>query len=92
MKTGKVKRLVANLYNKKELVLNPGLLLRKVHKIIKFDQEVLLKPYIDMNTILRKNGEKKIWKTIFFMWMNKTVFEKSMENIRGHRNIKLVTT
>ena len=60
MKTGKVKRLVANLYNKKELVLNPGLLLRKVHKIIKFDQEVLLKPYIDMNTKLRKNGEKKI--------------------------------
>ena len=60
MKTEKVKRLVANLYNKKELVLNPGLLLRKVPKIIKFDQEVLLKPYIDMNTELRKNGEKKI--------------------------------
>ena len=92
MKTGKIKRLVANLYNKKELVLNPGLLLRKVHKIIKFDQEVLLKPYIDMNTELRKNGKKKIWKTIFFKWMNKTVFKKSMENIRAHRNIKLVTT
>ena len=30
--------------------LNHGLILKKVHRIIQFDQEAWLKPYIDMNT------------------------------------------
>ena len=36
--------------------LNCGLVLKKVHRV---NQEVLLKPYIDTNTALRKNGQKK---------------------------------
>ena len=31
--------------------LNPGLLLKKYHKAIKFNQNAWLKPYIDMNTV-----------------------------------------
>ena len=34
--------------------LNNGLILKKVYKVIKFNQEAWLKPYIDMNTRLRK--------------------------------------
>ena len=30
--------------------LNHGLILKKVHKVIKFNQKACLKPYIDMNT------------------------------------------
>ena len=34
--------------------LNHGLGLKKVHRVNKFNQKVLLKPYIDMNTELKK--------------------------------------
>ena len=64
MKFGKVEKLVANLHDKTEYVihirnlkqaLNHGLVLKKVHRVIKFNQNAWLKPYIDMNTDLRKN-------------------------------------
>ena len=29
---------------------NHGLVLKKVHRVIKFNQKALLKPFIDMNT------------------------------------------
>ena len=34
--------------------LNHGLILKKVHKVIKFNQKDWLKPEIDMNTKLRQ--------------------------------------
>ena len=30
--------------------LNNGLILKKVHRVIKFNQRAWLKPYVDMNT------------------------------------------
>ena len=38
-------------------VVNHGLELTKAHRIIEFDQEACLKPYIDMNTNLRKDSK-----------------------------------
>ena len=67
MKINKCSKLVCNLYDKKNYVvhirslkqvLNHGLILKKVHKVIQFNQEAWLKPYIDMNTELRKKGKK----------------------------------
>ena len=63
MEIDKCKKLVCNLRNKKKYVvhrrslkqtLNHGLKFKKVHRIIEFNQKAWLKPYIDMNTELRK--------------------------------------
>ena len=100
MKIKKVKKLVANLHDRTEYVihirnlkqaLNNGLDLKKVLRLIRFNQNAWLKPYIDMNKDLRKKANNDFEK-YFFKLMNTAVFGKTMENVRKHRDIKLVTT
>ena len=55
--------------------------MKKVHRVIKFNQKAWLKPYIE------NDFEKD-----FFKLMNNAVFGKSYGNCDKHRNIKLVTT
>ena len=71
--------------------LNHGLILKKVHRVIQFNLEPRLKPYINMNAELRKQATNDFEKD-FFKLMHSSVFGKTMENVRKHRNIKLVTT
>ena len=99
IKIDKCKKLVRDLHNKKKYVvhikslkqaLNHGLKLKRVHSIIEFNQKAWLKPYIDINTELRKLAKDDFEKDLFKL-MNNAVFGKTMENIRKHRDIELVT-
>ena len=74
MKINKYSKLVCNLYDKKNYVvyiralkqtLMHGLKLRKFHKVLQFDQEPWLKPYIEMNSDLRKKVENDFKKRHF---------------------------
>ena len=74
MKIGKCKKLVYNMYDKKNHVVhiksskqafNHELTLKKVHRVIQFYQKAWLKPYIDMNTKLRKKAKSDFKKDFF---------------------------
>ena len=95
-----VEKLLGDIEDKKKYVihiralkqaLNDGLILKTVHTVIQFNQKAWLKPYIDMNTGLRKKAKKEFEKD-FFKLMNKSVFGKTLENIRKQRDVKSVAT
>ena len=96
IKINKCNKLVCNLYDKKNYAahirsikqaLNHGLILKKFHRAIQFNQEAWLKKYIDMNTELRKQAKNDFEKDFI-----SSVFGKTMENIKKQGDIKLVTT
>ena len=100
MVVNKTKKLICNLQDKKDYVvhikvlkqaLDHGLKLIEVHQVIEFDQEAWLKEYINFNTELRKNAANDFEKD-FFKLMNNAVFGKTIENVRKHRDMKLVRT
>ena len=99
MQVDKVNKLVANVHDKNNYVvhvyalkqaLNHGLVLKKVHEVISFRQEAWLESYIEMNTALRTQAKNDFEKD-YFKLKNNSAYGKTMENIRKHGDIYLVT-
>ena len=59
--------------------------------MLQFNQKAWLKTYIEKNTELRTEA-KNDFENDFFKLMNNYVFGNTMENVRKHRDIKLITT
>ena len=95
-----VEKLVPNLCDKKkyilhyrnlQLYLKLGMKLGKIHQVLRFTQKQWLKPYIEHNTEMRKQGTSDFEKD-FFKLMNNAFFGKTMENVRKRRVIDIVQT
>ena len=82
--SGNVRKLIRTLRDKKNYVLHEenlklylsvGLKLKKVHRVLEFDEKPWLKEYIDFNTEKRKDFKNSFEKD-FLKLMNNSVFGK----------------
>ena len=98
IKIDKVDKLICSFLPKKNYVLHyknlkqylkEGMILKKVHRGLKFYQSPLMEPYIRKNTDMRKEA-KNAFEKGFFKLMNNSVFGKTIENIRKRQNVILV--
>ncbi|XP_050427700.1 uncharacterized protein LOC126837792 [Adelges cooleyi] len=94
----KIKKLILTLNDKKKYIvhhsilkqaLKEGLVLKKVHRVLQFDQSPWLASYISLNTEMRKKATDDFQKD-FFKLMNNAVFGKTMENVRNRMKMSLV--
>lgn len=94
---GKNEKLLLTLHDKKnyviyhemlKFVIREGLVVTKIHRILKFNQQPFLKSYIDLNTLQRANAKDEFRKNLFKLLSN-SIYGKTMENVRNRRDIRL---
>ena len=92
-------KLVCNVTDKENYLIhiialkqasNQGSKLIRAHSVISFRQEARLKPYIDLNTQLRKNAKNEFEKDFYKVKIN-SIYGKTVQNDIKHRDVKLVT-
>ena len=98
VKIDKTEKLICSFLPKKHYVLHyknlkqyleEGMILKKVHRGIKFVQSPWMEPYIRKNTDLRKDA-KNTFEKDFFKLMNNSVFGKTIENIRKRQSVEIM--
>lgn len=78
-------------YRNLKFYLNHGLILKKIHRVLQFDQSRWLKPFIDLNTELRQKADNKFDQSFYKLIIN-SFFGKSIEQKRKHRDIRMALT
>ena len=76
-------------YRNLKFYLSNKLILKKVHKILEFQQRDWMKSYIDFNTQRRKEATNEADKTLFKLF-NNAVYDKTMENMRKRIKIRII--
>ena len=98
IKIDKVDKLICSFLPQKHYVLHyknlkqyleEGMILKKVHRGLKFVQSPWMEPYIRKNTDLRKEA-KNAFEKDFFKLMNNSVFGKTIENIRKRQSVEIM--
>ncbi|KAB0796891.1 hypothetical protein PPYR_10952 [Photinus pyralis] len=95
----KYKKLIPNLNHKEKYVLHyrmlrqclqHGLILKNIHRGVKFMQSPWLKSYIDLNTELRNRETSESGRDTI-KTMNNSIYGKTMENVDKRVNVALVS-
>ena len=92
-------KLMATLYPRKNYVLHyrnlqyyiqQGLKLERVHRILKFRQEPLMKEYILFNSMRRAQSNND-FDTNFYKFLSNSLFGKTMERVDKRKVVRLVS-
>ena len=98
IKLGDVNKLIPNLMNKGDYLLHYrtlqlyvslGMVVKKVHKVLKFKQSDWLKKFVLFNTEKRMNTANEFEKAFFKLIIN-SVYGKTIENVRKRVDVRLI--